>query len=376
MNKDIHPQAGFSLIELLLAMVLLLILIGPLLSFMRVGQISRATAIRITDVEQNVRAAMTSVGRDISNAGYNFAPQVSLGVSPIFSTLLGSGNLLSPIIPGNNLNLVRSVNSTGATVTNSTDQITLVYLDQNFNNGLPVSGNLTPSGANFSATASFTGLFIGDFVLVSLANNFAIGCVTNVTGGNNVIFASSDPYGINQPGTGPLSVLGRAPQQPGAVSLYKIFFVSYFVDQDGNLIRRELLPAPHTAQGGNNSITPVLITPNPNTYNCNGSCYYDNVIATGIEDLQFTYFLADPRSTGVTGPLDDPGFYGRTTNLGTAPQYRLLDIRQVNVSIKGRAAERDNNLHDPYNRNQHYLYRFSLEGTFNTRNFFGSNFRL
>ena len=60
---------------------------------------------------------------------------------------------------------------------------------------------------------------------------------------------------------------------------------------------------------------------------------------------------------------------------GNPPEFRLLDIRQVNVSIKVRSAERDTKLHDPYNKNQGYLYRFTLEGTFNTRNFYGSDFR-
>lgn len=371
-------EAGLTLVELLISAALLLILIGPLLSFMRAGQINRSTSIRLADVEQNTRAAMVSIGRDIANAGYNFAPQVDLGTTTFLRTLLGTNgpntNPLSPIIPGNNLNLVRTVNAMGTTVTSMTDQITFVFVDQAFNNGLPLSGELTPSGNMYTSNSPVTGLFPGDFVILGKGGQFAIAVATKVDD-TKVLFDDSDPFEVNKPGNGPLRDL-NALDTDDNVSLYKFFLVSYFVDGNGNLIRREQLPPPHTQFGGNNNTTPVALTPDDRTYPCAGTCYYDNIIATGIEDLQFTYTIVDPSGMGrPVGTVADPGFLSSTTNGGVVPNFRLLDIRQVNVSIKARASERDTKIRDPYNRNQGYLYRFSLEGSFNTRNFYGSDYR-
>src|SRR5262245_40195748 len=139
-----QTESGFTLIEVLTATLLLLILIGPLLSFMRAGQIGRSTSIRLTDVEQTARAAMVSISRDIQNAGYNFAPRVDLKNSPFLRPLVApSGQTyLTPIIPGNDLNLVKSVDSAGRSTTSKTDQITFVSISQGFNNGLPLSGTI------------------------------------------------------------------------------------------------------------------------------------------------------------------------------------------------------------------------------------------
>src|SRR5262249_49398339 len=161
------------------------------------GQISRSTTMRLTDIEQNARSAMISIGRDLQNAGYNFTSQVPLANSPIVTTLLGvppgPSNFLSPIIPGNDVNLVLTVKSTGTTVTNATDQITLIFVDQSINNGLPQSGNVPNSGNKFTAQAPITGLFARDFVVVSQGSRFAVGNIGNVNG-NSITF-DSDPYG-------------------------------------------------------------------------------------------------------------------------------------------------------------------------------------
>jgi hypothetical protein len=383
MKERMQGETGVTLIELMIALLLMLILIGPLLSFMRIGQISRSTTMRLTDVEQNARAAMVSIGMDIQNAGYNFAPQIPLDNSPFFRPLNGTGaNFLNPILPGNDLNLVSSVNSAGAAVSNKTDQITLAFVNQSFNNGLPLSGVITANGDAYLSDSSLTGLFDGDFCLLSSTQNFAFGEVTKViTSPAKLEFHDGDYFDLNKKDTGPIPRLD--PTDSGInISLYKAFLVSYFVDGNGNLIRRQQMPPPHTNKGGNSLMDPAAITPSSATYLCSGTCYYDNIIATNIEDLQFTYNLADTSGSGITGPIDDPGFYGYPANCGSAPvercgapNYRLLDIRQIRVSIKVRASERDTKIRDPYNPSQGYFYRFTLEGTFNTRNFYGSDYR-
>jgi hypothetical protein len=378
-------ESGFTLIEVLTATLLLLILIGPLLSFMRAGQIGRSTSIRLTDVEQTARAAMVSISRDIQNAGYNFAPRVDLKNSPFLRPLVApSGQTyLTPIIPGNDLNLVKSIDSAGRATTSKTDQITFVSISQGFNNGLPLSGTISALGDIYTSDATFSDLYTGDFVLLSSGQKFAVGVITNITS-NLITLANTDVFGLNQTSllaAGPLSKLDPSPQLGLNISLYKFNLVSYFVDENGNLLRREQLPPPHTTQGGSSTITAATVAPDARTFTCAGTCQYDSIIATGVEDLQFSFFVADPSATGVSGLINDPGYYGSAAagagspNLGVTPNYRLLDIRQIKVSIKTRALERDSKIRDPYNPAIGYLYRFTLEGTFNTRNFYGADYR-
>ncbi|MBI4850548.1 MAG: prepilin-type N-terminal cleavage/methylation domain-containing protein [Acidobacteria bacterium] len=392
-----NAQRGFTLIELLIAAVLLLILIGPLFSFLRVGQANRSTTIRTTDIEQNARGAMITMGRDITNAGFNFAPQVRLGTASLFNNLSGPADmngvyLLTPLIPGNNLNQVRvGVDSGGTPVFNTTDQITLVSVDPSFNNGLPLTGTYNATGASATLTVAagmLNGLFVGDLLYLNRSTVSAIGVITGIDPVNRIItLANSDPYqinrfgnivpppdNINQPLTDLSLPIQGIPVQPPILA-YRFSFLTFFVDVDGNLIRRELLPPPHTTAGGNNVTTVAQVTPNGSTYNCNGTCYFDNIIATGIEDLQFTYNINDPN---INVAIDDPGFNGRATNGGADPEYRLNDIREVNVSLKVRAADRDNRIKvtspTELDRGKGYLYRFTLEGTFGVRNIFRTNF--
>ncbi|KAF0250196.1 MAG: hypothetical protein FD167_399 [bacterium] len=386
-------QRGFTLIELLIAAVLLLILIGPLFSFLRVGQSNRSTSIRTTDVEQNARAAMITIGRDITNAGFSFAPQVRLGTASLFSNLSGPPNtqgdyLLTPLIPGNNLNQIRvGTDSGGSPIFNTTDQITLATVDQSFNNGLPLTGNYNVAGssATFTVTAgTLTGLFVGNLLFLSVITSIDPGTNTITIANtdsfqiNNFGVITNMPTTLNQPLNDLALPIAGLPIQPPILA-YRFSFITFYADIDGNLIRREILPPPHTVAGGNDVVGVAQVNPSGNTYNCNGTCYYDNIIATGIEDLQFSYNIADPQPVaGINTPIDDPGYNGRASNAGTAPDYRLNDIREVNVSLKVRAADRDNQIKvtsaTEIDRGKGYLYRFTLDGTFGVRNIFRTNF--
>lgn len=370
---------GFTLVEILIASVLLLILIGPLFSFLRVGQANRSVTLRTTDIEQNARAAMITMGRDITNAGFNFAPQIDLGTVPVVSSLQGGTSLLTPIIPGNNLNRVR----VGPGLFNNTDQITLAYVDQTFNNGLPLTGNYNLTGGNATYTltsGTLANLFAGDLIILSRGPVSAIGVVSSVNSGSpsQITFSGGDPFQINRFGmTDPLNRVSldieNVPVQPPVLA-YRFNFITFFVDADGNLIRREILPPPHTPTGGNSAVSPQEIAADLRTYNCAGTCYYDNIIATGIEDLQFTYNVTGSQIGGIVQPIDDPGALGSPGNLSMGEPFRLAEIRQVNVSLKVRAADRDTKLKDQYDPNKGYLYRFSLNGTFGVRNLFQTNY--
>src|SRR5262249_12700976 len=142
-----------------------------------------------------------TIGRDIENAGYNFPPIVELSSSALFLSLMGppgtgNPNRLTPIIPGNDLNKVRTVNSTGKTVLNITDQITFFSVDQSFNNGLPLSGTVNESGEMYTSNGPVKDLKKDDLVILSGGSQFAIGMITKIEG-QKIHFSGGDPYDIN-----------------------------------------------------------------------------------------------------------------------------------------------------------------------------------
>ena len=62
-------QAGFSLIELLVAMAMTLIVSGAIFGLLTGGQNAFRREPELTDRQQNIRIAMDAISRDIANAG-------------------------------------------------------------------------------------------------------------------------------------------------------------------------------------------------------------------------------------------------------------------------------------------------------------------
>jgi prepilin-type N-terminal cleavage/methylation domain-containing protein len=64
-----HPQAGFSMIELTIAMLVTLIVSGAIYAMVGVGGNAFRREPALTDRQQNIRIAMDLVSRDVQNAG-------------------------------------------------------------------------------------------------------------------------------------------------------------------------------------------------------------------------------------------------------------------------------------------------------------------
>lgn len=64
-----NPAAGFSLIELLVAMVITLIIVGSVVGLLTSGQSAFSTQPERTDRQQNLRVAMESIMRDVASGG-------------------------------------------------------------------------------------------------------------------------------------------------------------------------------------------------------------------------------------------------------------------------------------------------------------------
>lgn len=69
MKNRTNPQAGFSLIELMIAMVVTVIITGAMFGLLTSGQSAFRTQPERTDRQQNMRMAMDVIMRDVQSAG-------------------------------------------------------------------------------------------------------------------------------------------------------------------------------------------------------------------------------------------------------------------------------------------------------------------
>ena len=361
-----NSEGGFSLIEMIVAMVIFLIVTSSIYGLLSMGSVSRNRSSRRTDVLKNARAAIHLIGRDALNAGLGYHQSGALVPDGFLSTNLGlpidtdnTRDVLTSVIAGDNIypNDLQNGN---------TDIIAFAYRDQDFNAGdsmgldqslagssssvvrlnLDANSNAICAPADCSVTpAPLPSINKHDLVLVESDTTQVAVMVTDVIDNKNVDFATSDPMGINQAydASGVDRSLLRRCNPGGGISdnctsnissLKRFFWISYEVKPDGTLVRKTY---------GNNTGQPFdqQVRERPLAYN--------------VRDLQFTYVLENGVVTNNPGAGPD-GVAGTTDD--TPNDFNL--IRQVTVTIEVQSTENDEQTGEPVS--------ITLRGTFSTRN--------
>lgn len=130
-------EAGFSMIELVIAMTVFMIVTGSVYGLLKIAQESRGVVNTQVGLTKNVRVALNLAGRDTYNAGYGYPLKntVILRDNRI-SSILGvpadtdtTRDTVPPIIAGNNI----TVNTLNPTPNTKTDQVTFLFKDPTFN---------------------------------------------------------------------------------------------------------------------------------------------------------------------------------------------------------------------------------------------------
>lgn len=99
-------QRGFSLVELLVAMVITLIVSGAIYGLLSSGQSAFRREPALVDRQQNIRIGMDLIARDVQNAGAGMTAgtPASLPQTQVFSNGLNNpaapGSVISEILPG------------------------------------------------------------------------------------------------------------------------------------------------------------------------------------------------------------------------------------------------------------------------------------
>jgi type II secretory pathway pseudopilin PulG len=342
-----RDEKGFTLLELVIAMMIFIIVTVAIYGVLQLAQRNRLLVNQQVQSTKNVRFALNLIGRDTYNAGYAY-PMNSTVVLPDnkISTLLTIPNdfdttrdTVPPIIAGNNIN----ANTFNTTANTMTDQVTFLFKDSSFNLiGTPGSEVSQPLNIN-AATTNASGIDEivpisgsnvacrkNDIFLVTGNTGSALSLVTGLNGTDKVQFSNGDVLGFNQTGsTGTL----RGITTPA--SMQRVKMVTYFVTSDGILTRREYANVP-----------PVGSNPPQK--------WVDEPIVYGVENFQIKYVMDD-------GSLSDNPSAGADGIPGTADdlQSNLAKIRQVRFTVHVKTNELDH-------RNQ--PYRVNMSSTFSTRN--------
>ena len=334
-------ERGFSLVEMLIAMVIFLIVIGSIYGMLLLGRVDRNRSSRRTDVLKNARSAIHLIGRDALNAGLGYHKKGAVVPDNFITAKLGipadtdtERDRLTGIIAGNNL-LTNNLLGTGG----KTDIISFSYRDTDFNSGAIISlknvksasstnpeiARLVTKKANEASVVNKYDLYL----IESDSSQIAV-MATERVDGNEFDISPIDPLGMNLPfnGTGTnssLLVKCVAPTEtsPGITencttylaSAKRFHWVSYKVKPDGTLVRIIY---------GNNVEKPFdeQIREQPLAYN--------------VRNLQFKYVLED-------GTVSDNPSAGPDGDAGTEDDtpYNMNLVRQISVTIEVQSTESD-----------------------------------
>lgn len=353
LNAASSTESGFSLIELLIAMVIFMIISGAIFGLMQLGNYDRNRASRRSDVLKNARVAIHMIGRDVLNAGLGYHRRGAIAPDNFNSGRFGVPgdvdsvrDMVTSIVCGNNL----YTNILNADPNARTDSIAFAYRDVDFNAGnvidlLGVSAGSSAAVARLTSKTStgFAAAQRHDLFLIESDTSQVLTMVTAANGSNTIDAASGDPLGVNQPlnGTGQNgSVLRQCTSTTDqnctsySATAKRVFLVNYRVKPDGTLVR--------IVYGNNRgALASEQIQELPLAYN--------------VEDFQVKYVLEN----GVT--TDNPSV-GADGIVGTADDdwqgFNL--IRQVVVTIKVQSTEIDERTGKPES--------ITMTSTFSTRN--------
>jgi prepilin-type N-terminal cleavage/methylation domain-containing protein len=312
MNKSQkkRAQAGFSMIELIIVMVLTLVIMSAVFSLMQ-GTIKTANAnYEMTSAAQNLRNAQEFINRDVLTVGDGVKSTPNIWLPTQFITSYLTNRTAAAIDPTNigytSVGAVIADNNLPAgvavpranpatSVLERTDRLTMLSIDKNFTSIPLTFAEVDPLTGSITIPAARIADFrVGEMYFLSNGVSATFGVITAVNSGTNRIFwRNSDVLGINR--TGNTGALFSVQSPRYAMNLSRVFIIQYFVDADGKLIRR--------------------------VFGASGATFIDSVIAEHLVELQFRYILKPPGDGTIFEQPKD------TFDLDEATSVRMIEPR-------------------------------------------------
>jgi prepilin-type N-terminal cleavage/methylation domain-containing protein len=333
MNMRTRHQ-GFSLLEMMISMSLGLIVMGSMVQLFKMATTTSRLVVQRTEMQQNMRAAIELMTKDISLAGSGLPDagiQLPLGgkVSQYGcdqttchvpgGTYPSNGtpavpNYMTGILPGYSNGVEAKAVIPAAPGTRS-DSITVIYADYSFplNQYWLDFPTLASTGTQLNVNVPFPapnpvpplitsvgGIQVGDVIWLSNSVGNAVGEVTALNNGS-LTFADNDALNLNQSGaaiTNNIRALNNGTHLQG----YRLFVVTYYLTVPANGESPRLMRQV-------NGRTPVPVA--------------DDVI-----NLQFAYDLFNSDTNALDPNQADPLSF---------PKDALGLIQKVNISVMGQS---------------------------------------
>jgi prepilin-type N-terminal cleavage/methylation domain-containing protein len=277
-------ERGFTLLELLVAMTIMLIIMGgTFTAFMHAMRVNETATLKM-QVNDGLRTGIDLMVRDFIQVGQGLPSGKVISIP----SGLGGNPVVRPGPPGAGYNFGAGATEISAVTPGAglgpivngvtTDMITILYVDSLFD---PTQCVLSAAGDQMTLTNT-TPIEAGDVIMFTNSLGSAMQYATRRVGlpVQTVQFAVGDPLQLNQRGAanGTVLDLQSAPGVYPATTATRIRMVTYFLDARNN--------------------TPQLIR-------CiNAECVVDpsgrRTVAFGVENLQLSYDLVD----GVTNPTN------------------------------------------------------------------------
>lgn len=316
MHSTRNNQEGFSIIEMMIAVGVMIIITAAICTLMKDSISISKTTYELTDVQENLRTAQEFINRDLINAGDGLKSISMIRVpstfvtnyltrSPVVETGLPAGVInLGILTSDNNVPASTTVLGTSptATIRANTDRQTILEIDPDPAFPIALPAGSTPSinstGSTITVSATDIGKFtVGEIYFVTSSLGGVFGAITSInTTTRKLSFANGDTYGLNLTGTsGHIKAISSGGTIP--TSLVRMKIIHYYVNSTGLLMRR--------------------------VFGVKGTGMRESVIAENVINVQFKYALS---MTDSNGNLVQP-----TAVLAT-PEERLA-VRQVEVNV-------------------------------------------
>ena len=327
-RRSTRQGTGFTLIELLVAMGLGLLIMAAMASLFKMGLDSTVLVTQKAETQQNMRAAVDLMVKDIGMAGAGLpsggiqlpsgggstpsrfgCDQAGTCHVPAFN--YPSNNYMYGIVPGFSNGVENNTVVAAAPPPIINDSITVIYADYNFplweyDVSFPTPGNggaitLAPNVAFVPAPPLITaagGVKVGDLIMLSNSVGTAVGEVTDLNPAG-ITFADADPLNLNQNGAAQNNI--KAISTGANTIAYRLFAVTYYLTVPANGETPRLMRQV-------NGLDPVPVA--------------DNII-----NLQFAYDTYNSLTSALDANQADPLGAGESPNL----------IQKVNIVVMGQS---------------------------------------
>ncbi len=297
-------QAGFSLLEVVVATTVMLIVVGAVFSLLRDSMKVAMTTYELTDAQENLRISHEFIHRDLMNTGDGLGTMSNILVPTLFVqtyvTAIPNADVVGS--PGvTTLGIITSDDKLAPLA----DRITIMEVDPDFLfNALKtipldssaITSNSQGSKITIPAGDPMTKFTKGEVYFVTSNLGGTFGTVTGITGRKLEFDTTStdDPSGLNLKKT--IETIGAGT----AAALWRMRIIHYYVTSAG-LLKRRVFGVP-------------------------GSGYQDGIVAEHVKTLQFGYsWIYTHPTTGIVTA------HPIVTSLTSAEQPW---VRQVEVTVE------------------------------------------